>query len=220
MKLQRRTWSPIDYLDEAPWQSVLDENDFWRKPEAYLGDGSIHEGLAYFVMVANGQIAFPGAVPPSRHPFDQVEMPPEVLASVKVQSLMNQWFGAHQAHFGPGQALKCGFYCVAPGGYCGYHVDGSVLDVGERMDLNNPKEWDVIMTAQCSHRTVMPLRLNPKDDFRVCGMQVRMTPGLLFEFSNTMPHALFNKGDDYTVLLVTTWMAQSDMMQHSLVDLK
>jgi hypothetical protein len=220
MKMNRRTWAPIDYLYEGPWQDVLEQHQFWRDPKAYLSDGSIHAGLAYFVMVVNGQIAFPGSVAPSKHPFDQVEIPPEVLASPQVQSLLSQWSGAHAAHFGQGSVLKCGFYCVAPGGSCGYHVDGSVLDVGTRVDLNDFNEWNTIATVQCSHRTVMPLRMNVGDEFLIAGMNVRMTPGLLFEFSNTLPHAFFNKGPEYTVLLVTTWAAQADMLQHSLVNLK
>lgn len=220
MKLQRRTWVPIDYLDESPWQALLEKYPFWRDKNSYLSDGSIHQDLAYFVMVAGGQLAHPDTLIPSPHPFDQVTIPKEAFESIELQSLLSQWLGAHEAQFGPGQPLKCGFYCVAPGGFCNYHVDGSVLNLGERIDLSNPKEWDAIAMTQVSHRTVMPLRLNRGDRFLITGNTIRMTPGLLFEFSNTLPHAIFNQGDDFTVLLVTTWAAQSDMLQHSLVDLR
>lgn len=218
MKLQKRTWVPLDYLDETLWQSLLDRYQFWRDASAYSDDGDLHKGLAYFVMIAQGQFAWPETMTPSPHPFDQVAIPRDVLDSNLLQSLLSQWTSAHESLYGPGRPIKCGFYCVAPGGHCGYHADGSVLDLGQRIDLSNPKEWDGIMQPQYTHRTVMPLRINKYDQFMIAGQPVRMTPGLVFEFSNTMPHAIFNRGDDYTVLLITTWAANADTLQHSLVN--
>jgi hypothetical protein len=220
MKIAKRTWKPLDYLDETKWQEVLDKHSFWREAEAYLSEGELHQKLAYFVMVANGETAWKDTLKPSPHPFDQVAMPTNVLADPQIQSLMSQWLGLHEAVYGEGQPLKMGFYCVAPGGSCGYHVDGSVLDLGERVDLSTEEAQMNVIAPQLAHRTVLPLRVNANDEFLIAGQKVRMTPGLLFEFSNTYPHALFNKGDEYTVLLVTTWLPKTEWYSHNLIDLK
>lgn len=220
MKLQNRTWAPLDYLDESLWQSVLERYHFWRDKNAYLDDGDLHKGLAYFVMIAQGQLALAENITPSPHPFDQVLLPRDVIESQQVQSLLNQWLGLHTAMYGPGQPTKCGFYCIAPGGYTGYHADGSVLHVGQRVDLSDPAEQQAMMQPHFSHRTVLPLRINPYDQFMIAGNPIRMTPGLLFEFNNLLPHAIYNTGDEFTVLLVTTWQSNADMLQHSLINLR
>lgn len=191
MKLQKRTWIPIDYLDESLWQGLLDRYQFWRDSG----------GVVNFVLTSNGQSYWP-----------EVKAPQEIFTDFRVQSLIGQWLKVHENLYGPGRPISCGLLCVPPYVESEYRVDGSTTDA------NNQIGWGQIAQAQGSHLTIMPLRVNPYDQFMIAGMPVRMTPGLFFEFNNTLPHAFFNRGDEHTVLLVTTWAADSDILQHSLVN--
>jgi hypothetical protein len=101
-----------------------------------------------------------------------------------------------------------GIYVVHPGGTLGYHIDGPVVLDGETADFSSERVQNLVIATHASHRTVLPLHFNDDDGFMVCGYRVPMRRGQLFEFSNALPHAYFNRGSGHAALLVTTYLVE------------
>lgn len=196
----------LDFLDESRWLEVLHEHDFWRDSPVYQEQyDDAHKALAFFTLAGNGRLGLSAGHGEDSPDFDHASVPKAVLEDERLQVLVSGWAQAHSRQYGPGFVAKMGLYAFAPGGHAGYHVDGIVRLAGDPYDLSTQREWDAATHIQSSHRTVMPLLLGEGAEFLIVGRAVRMTPGLWFEFSNTLPHAFFNHSDRHSILLVTTY---------------
>jgi hypothetical protein len=102
-----------------------------------------------------------------------------------------------------------GLYVIRAGGTLGFHVDGPIFLRGARADLSQEPIQRGLIEMHASHRTILPLRFNPSDDFWLCGYRAPLKRGELFEFSNVLPHAYFNRGSEHAVLLVTTYLQEN-----------
>lgn len=200
----------LDFLDEGPWLKVLREHDFWRDSPAYQARyDDAHKALAFFTLASNGSFGQDAEYGAGSPDFDHAHVPDTFLSDTRLQSMVRDWADAHSRLYGPGHVAKMGLYTFAPGGQAGYHVDGVVRLEGDSYDLSTQSEWDAAVHIQSSHRTVMPLMLGQGAEFLIVGKSIRITPGLWFEFSNTLPHAFFNRSDQHSMLLVTTYKPAS-----------
>lgn len=216
MKLKGRAWQPLDYLSETPWLETLTGFTFHLTHESYATEyDTEHLGLAFFLLMRNGLLATRFQAQDS---FDALPIPGAYFQQERLHRLMRAWIEFHERYYGSGTVLKMGLYCFAPGGRCGYHVDGPVKLEGLSLPLTDPHTQNQVIQAHTSHRTIFPLQLNAEDEFWIGQHRIRTTPGLLFEFDNMLPHAFYNKGSQHTILLVTTYRAEAELFRPSLVD--
>jgi hypothetical protein len=196
----------IDYIDESEWIAALNKHQFWVDSPEYADEyDANHKALAFFLLMNAGRIGHAAAYNDNGPKFDHTACPSEFLADPAVLSLVAECAKRHAVVYGPGFIAKMGLYTFAPGGQAGYHVDGIVRLAGDHYDVSTQREWDAAVHIQSSHRTVMPLMLGDGAEFLIVGKSIRITPGLWFEFSNTLPHAFFNRSDQHSMLLVTTY---------------
>jgi hypothetical protein len=213
MFLKGSFFHPLAGVDDAPWQGVLDRHDFWtRRP--FTRDAE-HVDIAFHILVSGGKIASKknGVALRSSHEFDAVQVPEKVFADPAIAKLAAQWSKMHEGNCGDGHTLKMGIYVIHAQGTLGYHVDGPVFLKGERADLSHAGIQRGIISLHASRRTVLPLRFNRQDRFMVCQQRLPLARGSLFEFSNVLPHAYFNRGPQDAALLVTTYMVHDMVPQ-------
>jgi hypothetical protein len=206
MNLPGRYFQLIDYLDESKWLGLLEEYSFWKSAapfEQAKSNNLYFTLMKYNTMIHNCKDADPLSAFGAR-------VPRKFSAHPEVTRLCNLWSGYHTTLYGTGHVAKSGLFVFQPGGAAPYHVDGNVFRAGQAVDLEQEVEWRMIAFHQASRRTILPLLLNQEDEFLIMGSRVRMTPGLFFEFSNGLPHAFFNRGREHTVLLVTSYLAETD----------
>lgn len=208
MYLPGRLYQPLAQVNDSAWQALLERHSFWQAEGTRLD--AEHQDVAFHILMHEGQLAraqsWRSASP---FEFDAVRISDEVLADPDLAALVEEWSQRHGAHFGAGLTVKMGLYVIRAGGTLGFHVDGPVFLNGMRVDLTDEPIQRGMMEAQASRRTVLPLRFNAQDDFRLCGYRAPLRKKELFEFSNVLPHAYFNRGDEHAVLLVTTWLMES-----------
>lgn len=138
--------------------------------------------------------------------FDAVKIDDCVLTDPQLVALISGWGAMHSGNFGSGLTVKMGWYAIRAGGCVGYHVDGPVFLKGARVDLSLPEIQLGLVELHASRRTILPLRFNPEDEFLICGHRAPLKRRELFEFSNVLPHAYFNRGNNDALLLVTTYL--------------
>jgi hypothetical protein len=196
---------PLARVEDAAWQAVLDRHDFWtRRP--FTRDAE-HVDIAFHILVSGGKLASKrnGVALRSSHEFDAVQVPEKVFADPAIAKLATRWSKMHEQNCGDGHTLKMGIYVIHAKGTLGYHVDGPVFLKGQRADLSDVGIQRGIVSLHASRRTVLPLRFNRQDRFMVCQQRLPLAHGSLFEFSNVLPHAYFNRGPRDAALLVTTY---------------
>lgn len=194
-------------VDDGPWQSLLNRFGFWKSSPPESVDDE-HVGAAFHILMQWGRLAAKarGNAAQSRYKFDSVQVPDKALQRQEVRRAIRRWATLHEQNLGKGLTLKMGIYVFHAGGRVGYHVDGPIFLKGVRADLSDPRIQRGMEQLHASTRTVLPLRFNPADDFLVCGHRVPLERGKLFEFSNVLPHAFFNRGRSLSALLVTTYL--------------
>jgi len=208
MYLPGRLYQPLAQVDDSAWQALLERHPFWQAEGMKLD--AEHQDVAFYILMHEGQLACsPSWHHPSPFEFDAVRIADEVLADADLAAQIEEWSQRHGAHFGTGLTVKMGLYVIGPGGTLGFHVDGPVFLHGRRVDLSDPSIQRGLMEVQASRRTILPLRFNTQDEFRLCGYRAPLRKKELFEFSNVLPHAYFNRGSGHAVLLVTTWLMES-----------
>jgi hypothetical protein len=206
MFLRTHLYEPLAGVDDSGWQQLLDGHHFWQSPGARVDDE--HQDIAFHILLSEGQLAreLAGGSPVE---FDAVPVPPGFFAQPAAVNAITRWRDMHASNYGAGVVTKMGLYVIRTGGTLGFHVDGPVFLKGQRADLADPQLQRGILEVQASHRTILPLRFNPEDRFVVCGRRVPLLRGELFEFSNVLPHAYFNRGAEHAVLLVTTYLEEA-----------
>lgn len=204
-----RIWVPLDYIDESLWQSILDSHNFWKDKSVYENTGK-NKGSAKLSLA-------PAQDYQSMDEYTYATT--NVTGDQRLQSLINQWAGLHEAMYGEGSIVNISLLCIAPGGKLEYRIGNLGRKECDEIDLSSPDYWNRLVEDSLCHQTVLTLRMNSLDEFMVMGMPIRTTPGMLFEFDNALPHAINNKGVDYTVFLVTTWKNQSEFLQQNLIAL-
>lgn len=206
MYLQQSMYQPLADVDDSAWQVLLDKLPFWRAAGCTVD--AEHVDIAFHILMAEGELATRLA-PADDLEFDAVPIAPAVLRNPQVASQVEQWAAMHAANYGAGLTTKMGLYVIRSGGTLGFHVDGPVFLKGQRADLSQEHLQRGVVETQASHRTILPLRFNPADDFMICGFRAPLRRGELFEFNNVLPHAYFNRGPDAAVLLVTTYLEEA-----------
>lgn len=194
-------------VDEGPWQRVLERTSFWQAPGVRLD--AEHQDIAFHILLHEGELARDLPVAAAAAEFDAVRIPDDLFEDEATRSLVGAWASMHADNYGAGVTTKMGFYVIRAGGTLGFHVDGPVFLKGARADLSDRVLQRRLVEVQASHRTVLPLRFNAEDRFMVCGRRVPLARGELFEFSNVLPHAYDNRGDEHAVLLVTTYLEEA-----------
>ena len=194
-------------VDDSVWQGILDRHGFWKRPAPESVDDE-HVGAAFHILAQSGKVARKAAGAPvsGKYKFDAVQIPDKVLRHPAVRRTIDRWVALHEQNIGDGLALKLGIYVFHPGGHVGYHVDGPIFLKGMRANLSDPEIQKGIELLHASTRTVLPLRFNAQDEFLVCGNRVPLARGRLFEFSNVLPHAFYNRGSEPAALLVMTYL--------------
>lgn len=207
MYLRNRFCQPLAQVDDAPWQHLLERHAFWQAPGARLD--AEHQDIAFHILLREGALA--DALQPAGEgfEFDAVPIPPSAFADAALRELTDGWAGMHAGNYGSGLTTKMGLYVIRAGGTLGFHVDGPVFLKGMRADLSQQHLQRGVVEVHASHRTILPLRFNAADSFMVCGYRAPLARGELFEFSNVLPHAYFNRGREHAVLLVTTYLEEA-----------
>ncbi|WP_420998326.1 hypothetical protein ACKI2N_031925 [Cupriavidus sp. 30B13] len=206
MFLPGHLYEPLAQFDDAPWQAVLERRPFWRHTGTTLD--AEHVDLAFHILMQEGQIALGMGAKASDFEFDAVPIADDVLTDSALQRLVTGWSAMHAQNFGPGLTTKMGLYVIRAGGTLGFHTDGPVFLKGARVDLGAAEIQRGLIEMNASHRTILPLRFNAADDFMICSYRAPLQRGELFEFSNILPHAYFNRGKEHAVLLVTTYLEE------------
>ena len=204
-------------VNDADWQQVLDRYRFWCFDGRRVDDE--HEDIAFHILMHEGELA--EALMPSHAAFgfDAVPIPTAVFEDSLVSRRVQQWADMHAANYGAGVTIKMGLYVIRAGGTLGFHIDGPVFLKGQRADLSSTDLQRSLVEVQASHRTVLPLRFNAEDRFMICNFRAPLVRGELFEFSNVVPHAYFNRGKEHAVLLVTTYLDEALLpMQYTYSD--
>lgn len=207
MYLGQRLYRALADVDDSAWQLVLERQAFWRRPGARIDDE--HQDIAFHILMHEGELARPANRAGDAHEFDAVGVPLDVFDDAGLCAAIAGWSAMHEANYGSGVTTKMGLYVIRAGGSLGFHVDGPVFLRGERVDLSLEHVQRGLIEAQASHRTVLPLRFNEEDAFMLCAHKAPMKRGELFEFSNVLPHAYFNRGREHAVLLVTTYLEEA-----------
>ncbi len=211
MFLPGRLYTPLARVDDDGWQRLLDRHRFWVAPGVRLD--AEHEDIAFHILMHEGAVAVALKPSVSSHEFDAVQVPAEVFDDDEVRRGVVAWAAMHEGNYGAGVTTKMGLYLIRSGGTLGFHVDGPVFLRGQRADLSDEVVQRGMIEAHASRRTVLPLRFNPDDAFMLCGHRAPMQRGDLFEFSNMLPHAYFNRGPAHAVLLVTTYLQEALLPQ-------
>jgi len=208
MFLPGHLYQTLAQVDDSAWQTILERHPFWRSEGVCLD--AEHDDVAFHILMHQGQLAR-SAVMPDTSPFsfDAVRIADHVLADAPLVALVEQWSQRHAAHYSAGVTVKMGLYVIRAGGTLGFHVDGPVFLNGMRADLSDAAIQLGMIEAHASHRTILPLRFNAQDKFMLCAYRAPLRPGELFEFSNMLPHAYFNRGSEHAVLLVTTYLSEA-----------
>lgn len=209
MYLAKNLYLPLAQFDDAQWQSALARHSFWSQPGVLLD--AEHQDIAFHILMHEGELARVMAKGTDAFEFDAVPIPSAAFEDQALCRLVDQWSAMHAANYGAGITTKMGLYVIRAGGTLGFHIDGPVFLRGQRVDLSSESVQRGLVEAQASHRTILPLRFNPEDDFMLCGFRAPLSRGELFEFNNVLPHAYFNRGDGDAVLLVTTYL-QEDLI--------
>jgi len=209
MYLHNRLYQPLAQIDDTAWQALLERHSFWEDFGVMLD--ADHQDIAFHILMHEGELAHSKTMADANFEFDAVAISSEVFKDPILCEQIDRWSAMHAANYGTGVTTKMGLYVIRAGGTLGFHVDGPVFLRGARVDLSLEPIQRGLMEAQASHRTILPLRFNPEDDFMLCGYRAPLKRGELFEFSNVLPHAYFNKGTEHTVLLVTTYL-QEDLL--------
>jgi hypothetical protein len=207
MFIPGRLHNPLASLDDKEWQSILGAHPFWRNTGFSIDDE--HKDLAFHILMHEGELA------DGRHGenvdfgFNAVPLAKTEFLDPNLRAQTWSWQEMHARNFGSGVLTKMGLYVIRAGGTLGFHVDGPVILKGMKTDLSQPKMQRAVLEMQASHRTIMPLRFNPDDQFMICDFRVPLQRGELFEFSNVVPHAYFNRGTEHAVMLVTTYLSEA-----------
>ncbi|CAJ0817798.1 hypothetical protein LMG18101_03392 [Ralstonia flaminis] len=203
-----RLYQPLAQMDDSDWQRILERHTFWQNAGVSLDEE--HLDIAFHVLLEEGEIAREkSAKAQSDREFDAVAIPAAEFDDTELCRWIDAWSTMHAENYGPGITTKMGLYVIRAGGTLGFHVDGPVFLKGERADLSIPDIQRGIVELHASHRTIMPLRFNAEDSFMICDYKAPLQRGELFEFSNVLPHAYFNRGSDHAVLLVTTYLQEA-----------
>jgi hypothetical protein len=200
-------YAPLARVDDAQWQQLLECTSFWQAPGARIDEE--HQDIAFHILLHEDAVARDLSPAAAAAEFDAVPIPPSLFDDGTTVARIEEWAAMHSANYGAGVVTKMGLYVIRSGGTLGYHVDGPVFLKGARADLSNPVLQRGLVEVQASHRTVLALRFNEEDRFLVCGSRVPLVRGELFEFSNVLPHAYFNRGAQHAVLLVTTFLEEA-----------
>jgi hypothetical protein len=208
MFLHGRLYRSLATVDDSSWQALLDEHRFWERPGVSLDEE--HQDVAFHILMSEGALARdPGTgVKTSTVEFDAVQVPDQAFGSAALVRHVTDWSNMHANNFGAGKTVKMGWYVIRAGGTLGFHIDGPVFLRGARVDLSDASVQRGLMEVQAARRTVLALRFNADDRFMVCSHRIGLRRGDLFEFSNVLPHAYFNKGPGHAVLLVTTYLVE------------
>lgn len=208
MFLHKRMHRSLATVNDSSWQARLDEHPFWQQPGVRLDED--HQDVAFHVLMSEGSLAKRQGDQDKKSPFefDAVQVPDEAFESAPLVQQIIEWSNMHANNFGAGQTVKMGWYVIRAGGTLGFHVDGPVFLRGMRVDLAEEAVQRGLIEVNASRRTVLPLRFNESDEFMVCSCKLPLKRGELFEFSNVLPHAYFNKGSQHAVLLVTTYLVE------------
>lgn len=204
-------YQPLAAVDEQPWQDLLDRHDFWRAPGVRLD--AEHDDIAFHILMHDGALADALTKQDAAFEFDAVPVPHAALRDSALVTLIRQWAAMHAGNYGPGLTTKMGLYVVRSGGTLGFHIDGPVFLKGARANLSDEPIQRGIVELHASHRTILPLRFNANDEFRICQFRAPLRRGELFEFNNVLPHAYFNRGREHAVLLVTTYLEEARLPQ-------
>lgn len=204
MYLRQRFAETLADLDDAAWQELLGRHTFWRADGMSLD--AEHQDIAFHILMHEGKLARDLKSSSATFEFDAVPLPPQAFDDAGLVKVTQQWADMHARNYGSGLTTKMGLYVIRARGCLGFHVDGPVFLKGARADLSNETLQRALIEVNASHRTVLPLRFNDDDAFMICAHPVPMKAGRLFEFSNVLPHAYFNRGPDHAVLLVTTYL--------------
>ena len=207
MYLRNRFYQPLAKVDEAPWQQLLDRHAFWQAPGTRLD--AEHQDIAFHILLHEGALAEEMQPADDGFEFDAVPIPRSAFADPALRELAARWADMHAGNYGAGLTTKMGLYVIRAGGTLGFHVDGPVFLKGMRADLSQQQLQRGLVEVHASHRTILPLRFNADDRFMVCGYRAPLARGELFEFSNVLPHAYFNRGSEHAVLLVTTYLEEA-----------
>lgn len=207
MYLHNRLYLPLAQVEDEPWQAVLRRHTFWQAPGARLDEE--HQDIAFHILLHEGEVA--AGLDPSEADFgfDAVPIPAAVFRDRDLVQQVENWAAMHAGNYGAGLTTKMGLYVIRAGGTLGFHSDGPVFLKGMRADLSKEHLQRGLVEVQASHRTILPLRFNPADSFMICNYHSPLARGELFEFSNVLPHAYFNRGSEHAVLLVTTYLEEA-----------
>lgn len=207
MYLPQRSYQPLARVDDAPWQRLLQRHAFWSAPGSRLD--AEHQDIAFHILMHEGALATDLPAGKAAFEFDAVAVPPAAFEDEDMAVQVQRWAGMHAGNYGAGLVTKMGLYVIRAGGTLGFHVDGPVFLKGMRADLAQEHLQRGLVEVQASHRTILPLRFNAGDSFIICKHRAPLAPGELFEFSNVLPHAYFNRGSEHAVLLVTTYLEEA-----------
>jgi hypothetical protein len=209
MYLRRNLYRPLACVDDSAWQALLGEHAFWAAPGVRLDEE--HQDVAFHILMSDGQLALPHGAEQakSQFEFDAVQVPASAFDSAALVRQITDWSNMHANNFGAGQTIKMGWYVIRAGGTLGFHIDGPVFLKGARVDLAGESIQRGLVEVNASRRTILPLRFNAEDAFMLCSYKAPLARGELFEFSNVLPHAYFNRGSDHAVLLVTTYLVEA-----------
>jgi hypothetical protein len=211
MYLPQKLYQPLAQVSDQEWQSLLERHKFWKAEGVRLDEE--HQDIAFHILMHEGRLALPAEAQKSESgfEFDAVDIPADAFEDEILCDLTHQWANMHAQNFGAGLTVKMGLYVIRSRGTLGFHVDGPIFLKGQRVDLSAPHVQRGIIELQASRRTILPLRFNAEDNFMLCGYPAPLKAGELFEFSNVLPHAYFNRGEQHAVLLVTTYLVDELM---------
>lgn len=207
MYLQSRFYLPLARVNDQPWQRLLERHAFWQAPGANLDDE--HRDLAFYILMHEGALASELDPDKAGFEFDAVPIPSPIFRDSELSAQVEGWAAMHAGNYGAGLTTKMGLYVIRAGGTLGFHTDGPVFLKGTRADLSQEHLQRGMIEVQASHRTILPLRFNSDDSFMICNYRSPLARGELFEFSNVLPHAYFNRGTQHAVLLVTTYLEEA-----------
>ncbi|MCJ0764504.1 hypothetical protein [Variovorax terrae] len=211
MYLSKRLYSPLAAVDDDHWQRLLASHAFWKNPGVSLDED--HRDIAFHILMEEGALGLSNKKLDAAFEFDAVPIPAPAFEDPALCAAVQHWSDMHAGNYGPGVTTKMGFYVIRAGGTLGFHVDGPVFLRGARADLSSEGIQRGLMEVQASHRTILPLQFNVEDRFMLCGYKAPLKRGELFEFSNVLPHAYFNRGAEHAVLLVTTYLEEELLPQ-------
>ena len=207
MYLHNRFYQALAEVDDQPWLALLGRHAFWRVPGTRLDEE--HQDIAFHILMHEGAVADALDASEADFEFDAVPIPPDIFRDRDLVQQVEGWAAMHAGNYGPGLTTKMGLYVIRAGGTLGFHTDGPVFLKGMRADLSQEHLQRGLVELHASHRTILPLRFNADDSFMICNYRSPLARGELFEVSNVLPHAYFNRGTEHAVLLVTTYLEEA-----------